>query len=95
MKFSTYVPISTAQATSTGTGDVHTLTIPARCSAALITVETTAARVTLDGSAPGAGNGLVFPIALSPVLVPIGPGTTIKFASSAAGNSIVDVAYLQ
>lgn len=95
MKPSTYIPISTVQVTSTGTADVHTVTPPANCSALLLTVETTAARMVFDGSTPGAANGLLCPTGLAPVLIPVGPGSTIKFASSAAAASIVDIAYLQ
>lgn len=83
-------------ATSTGTANIQTITPPNDAAACLITVETTAARITFDGESPGAGAapGLVFPTALAPVFVPLGKGATIKFASNAAGNSIVQVLFL-
>jgi len=85
----------TAQATSTGTSDVKTLTPPAHASSVLITVETTAARVTFDGSAPASGNGIVIPAGALPLLLPVGAGATIKVASTAGANSVVDVAWFR
>jgi hypothetical protein len=85
----------TAQATSTGTADVKTITPPKGASSALITVETTSARMTFDGSTPSSGNGIVVPTAALPLLIPVGVGCTIKFAATAAANSVVDVAWFR
>lgn len=95
MKNSTHIAIGQAQATSTGTGDVKTLTPPPDTSAALISVETTSARMTFDKSAPAAGNGHVFPTAQVPQMILIGPGSEIRFAATAAANSIVNVTWLR
>ena len=95
MKHSTHIAISQEEATSTGTGDVKTLTPPGDASAALISVETTAARMTFDGSTPAAANGHVFPAAQVPQTVLIGAGSVIKWISTAAANSIVNVTWLR
>jgi hypothetical protein len=86
-------PLSTVQQTSTGTGDTKTITAPLGAAAALIGVETTDARVTFDGSAPTAGNGVVFKQGAQPVLLPIRKGVQIKFAATAAANSVMGVAF--
>lgn len=85
-------PINTQQATSTGTGDVKTITTPQGCTTIAICAETTAARVTFDGSAPASGNGVVIPSGSIPLLMPMRKGVAIKFASAVAGNSVVNVA---
>lgn len=95
MKHSTHIAIGQAQATSTGTGDVKTLTPPPDTSACLISVETTSARMTFDNSTPAAGNGHVFPTAQVPQMMLIGAGSVIQFASTAAANAIVNVTWLR
>lgn len=95
MKPSTLVPISFEQLASTGTADVKTATVPTGASAVLVTVETTSARVTFDGAAPDATHGHVFPKDVEPVLLPVGPGATIKVASTAAAASAVGITYLR
>lgn len=80
------------QATSTGTSDVQTITVPANAKGCFICVETNAARVTFDGEAPGSTVGLVFPAGVAPVFVPM--ASTIKFVSTAAANSVVDVLWI-
>lgn len=91
MKPSTYLPGAASQIKPTSTTDVKTYTIPAGCSAVLIGVETTDARITFDGTDPSATNGLVYPKALAPVLVPIGPGSTIKAVATSAATSTVGI----
>jgi hypothetical protein len=95
MRASALDPFLTSQATSTGTGNVQSLTIPRSTSAVEITAETTAARVTFDNSTPSSGNGVVFPINALPTLVPLRGRApdAIKFTSTAAANSVVNVAW--
>ncbi len=81
-----------AQATSTGTANVQTLTVPAGANAVLISVETTNARVTSDGTTPSATNGLVYQKDASPVFVPL--AETIKFVSTAAANSVLNALWI-
>lgn len=86
-------PFKTEQATSTGTGDVKTLTSPQGTTAVLITVSTTPARVTFDGSTPSSGNGNVIPVGTMPLLLTFRSGQPIKFVSTAAAASTVDVTW--
>ncbi len=86
---------SPAQATSTGTADIKTITLPVGTSAILISVETTNARVTFDGTNPSASNGQVFPFGQMPAYLPIGGGVVVKFASTAAANSTVNISALR
>ena len=97
MQGPTYDAIGFQQVTSTGTGDAHALTVPAGARAVLISVETTDARVTFDGSAPGATLGHVVKAGVNPVVLPVGGSgiaPSVKFASTAAAASIVNVTYL-
>jgi hypothetical protein len=86
--------------TSTGTGDVKTVA-PAsgkRAVGVWISVETTDARVTFSGATPGVstGPGIVVKAGASPQFYPfaIGPNSPLKFASNAAGNSLVSVVFV-
>lgn len=85
---------SHASATSSGTADKQTLVKPDRAVAMLVSVKTTDARVTFDGTDPGAGvaPGLVFKAGQQPYLVPF--AKTIEFVADAAGNSEVNVLWL-
>lgn len=104
MKPSTYRPVSKAssattahkRASSSTTSSVQTITIDAHTSAILITVETTAARLTLDGSDPSASSApsMVVQSAQNPLFVPVGSDTVIKFVSTAAAAAIVQVCEL-
>lgn len=92
MKPTTYIPGAASQIAPTSTTDTKTYTAPAGTSAVLIGVETTDARITFDGTTPTATNGLVYPKALSPVLVPVGPGgLTIKAVATSAATSTVGI----
>ena len=82
------------EATSTGTADVKDVVAPAGATAFLVTVATTSARMTVDGSAPSTTNGLIIPLAAQPLLIPIGHPRTARFASAVAGTSVVDVLWL-
>ena len=71
-----YVPNTTAMAvstTSTGPTDIKTVTVPIMSSGVFISVETTAARMTFEGTAPGNGTGpgLVFPTGAVPAFMPV------------------------
>lgn len=85
-------PSAPIQATSTGTANVQTITLPKGTSAILIAAETTAARIVLDtATAPTATVGILIQPALQPVLIPVGDCQAVKFVSNAAANSIVTV----
>lgn len=94
MKPNTLTPISFEQLAPTSTTDGKTATVPAGCSAVLISVETTDARITFTGVTPDSTHGHVFPKALGPVLVPVGQGATIEAVSTAAAASAVNITYL-
>lgn len=98
MKASGYDVLGFQQITSTGTADIHSLTVPQYCSAILVSVETTSVRMTFDGSAPSGTAGHVIPAAQAPVLLLVGGNSNnppkIQFASTALANGIVDVTYL-
>lgn len=96
MKPSTYQPIGHERLVSTGTGDMHEATIPKGTSAIEITVETTPARCTLTATGdPTTSTGMVVQHAQNPWFLPIGQGTTFRFASTGGTTSIVQLAYLQ
>lgn len=81
-------------ATSSGTGNKQTITKPARANAMLLSAVTTSARCTFDGTDPGAGvaPGLVIVAGAQPVFLPF--ASDIEFVSNAAGNSELNVLYL-
>lgn len=95
----TQKPLSTSRASSPGTagGDVQTITPPDGTSACLITVETTNARATFDGTDPSAANAPSHVVIKdqNPLYVPIGQGATIKFCSTAAAAAVMQVTFLQ
>jgi hypothetical protein len=103
MKPSTYIPSVGTTATcherqsSPDASTVRTMTIPPNTSAILLVVETTAARVTLDATDPSAASApsLVIQASSNPVLIPIGPGSTLKFCSTAGTASVLQAAYLK
>lgn len=80
--------------TSTGTADKKTITRPSRANAMILSVVTTSARATFDGTDPGAGvaPGLVIVAGAQPVFLPF--ATDIEFVSNTAGNSELNVLYL-
>jgi hypothetical protein len=83
------------QQTCPDTTTVRTFTPPAgaaKSHAALITVETNAARVTFNGATPDAAHGVVVQAAQQPLYVPF--ATAIKAVSTIAGNAIVNVTWL-
>lgn len=80
---------------SSGTLDVQRATLPANTSAVELSVETTNARVTLDGTDPSAGNApsIVLPFGQMPMFRPLGPGTIIRFVSTAGTPAVLQVVY--
>lgn len=92
--FSLYEPIEHDSDTSTGTADVKTLTPPAGATGFILVFETNGARVSLDGTAPSASNGVPFPALGSPFSGPFRP-VAIKWVSMAAGNSVGHVLWLR
>lgn len=82
-----------AQATSTGTGDPKTLTAPDNATGVFMTVLTTDARVTFDGTTPTSSNGLIVPDGGLPTFFPL--GRDIIFTSTAGANSVVDVLWIE
>lgn len=103
-RYATYSPVTKApgdvtpttahqRASSSGTADVKTITLNRNTDAIFITVETTSARVTFDGSDPSAASApsIVFPKDSIPVLIPVGPDAIVKWVSTAAAASVVQV----
>lgn len=97
MKPSTDWTISHERLVSTGTADVKTATLPKGTSHITVSVETTDARVTFDGSDPSAANAPshVYPINVPPIFIPLGQGTRIRFCSTAGTASVLQLAYHQ
>lgn len=109
MKYSTFIPVSALanaedigvttshqRKDSSATNDIQTMTLSKDTSAILVTVETTAARVTIDGSDPSAASApsMVIQAGQNPILIPIGQGGTVKHVSTAAAHSILQVCEL-
>lgn len=80
-----------AQATSTGTTDVHTINAPASAKGFLFTAQNNGAYFTFDGTAPSSTNGLHVVAGAAPVFIPL--GKNITFASDAAGNAVINVVW--
>lgn len=74
---------------------VKTLTAPAYAAGVIITVETTSARVTFDGSDPSAASAPSHVIAKDqlPLFLPIGAGTVLKWISTANAASVVQATW--
>jgi hypothetical protein len=81
------------QATSTGTADIKTLTPPAGVRGVYLTVSTTNAIVTFDGTAPGAANGLALIKDALPIFFPV--AKAIQLASSAAASCVVNAMWVR
>jgi len=72
-----------------------TATIPNGTSHLLVTVETNPCRMTLTpGGDPTGAIGLVIPKDAGPWFIAVGQGCTVKFASTLAGASVIQLAYL-
>lgn len=96
MKHSTHVPVSHERQSSPDTSTVRTYTIPNRTSAILVTVETTAARITLDGTDPSAASApsLIIPASAAPIMLLVGAGATLKHVSTSGAASVLQACYL-
>jgi hypothetical protein len=81
----------TTQKVSTGTGDVQTWTPPDTITHVLLSVETTDARITCDGSTPGASNGHVLPKGAIPLYLPVGRNSAIKVVSTAGTSAVLNI----
>lgn len=81
-----------SQQTSTTTADIKTFTPPAGARACLVTVETTAARISFHGTDPSATVGHLLQTAQNPVYLPL--AVAFRAASSAAAASVVSVTWL-
>jgi hypothetical protein len=81
--------------TSANSSSTATATIPAGCSAIMLTIETTSARMTLTSAGdPTSSTGLIVQKDQMPWFIPIGQGCTFKFASTAGTASVIQLAYL-
>lgn len=80
--------------TSTNTTDYKTITKPVGANACFISVKTTAARLSFDGTNPdSATNCLYIPAGTAPVFFPF--ATDIIFAADSAANSVLTVLWLE
>lgn len=82
-------------ATSTGTGNKQTITKPKNATSMMLSAKTNNARVTFDGTDPGAGAapGLIVVAGAQPVFFPF--ATDIEFVSEAAANAELNVLWLE
>lgn len=88
-----YQADSHARATSANTTDVKTLSRPSGCHSCYLTASTTGAQMTFDGGTPSTTNGLIIPAGVAPIFFSV--NGDIKFVSTAAANSVVDVLWLK
>jgi hypothetical protein len=96
VKPATVKAISSAQATSTGQADVKTLSPVGGASCALISVETSDARMVFTtGETPSVTLGQIIKAGTSPGLYPVGAGSVVKFVSTVGGNAIVNVSWFR
>lgn len=80
--------------TAADTSTVHTTTPPAGISAFYISVATTDANVTFNGSDPTAGTGVhLIPHGAAPLLILAVP-LSIKSVSTASANAVISITWL-
>ena len=91
----TFIPLSHAELTSTGTGNVQTFAVPANAVGVMLTVATNPAKITFDGTAPSTTNGIAVPTGAYPLFLKVSPGVGLKFVSTIAGNSVVSALFVQ
>ena len=95
MKPSTNQCLGHERLSSASSSATVTATVPLGTSAVLVTVETTACRMTLTAAGdPTSATGLVLQPAQMPWLLLVGQGCTFKFASTAGTASVIQLAYL-
>ncbi len=86
------------QTTSTGTADVKTITLEPNCSAIVCAAKTNPGFLSFNGSTPSSSNGIAIAVSAQPALLPCGyyshSGHQLKWASSAAGNAVLDLLQL-
>ena len=83
-----------SQATSTGVADVKTFLAPKSAAAFMVSVGTTAARLSVDGSTPSATVGVTVQVTGQPLVLNVAPAGDVRVAAASAGNSVVDVQFL-
>jgi hypothetical protein len=87
----------TVQVTSTGTSDVQSASRPADNAIGVrgffISVETTDARVTFDGSTPSATNGHLFYAGNPVAFVPVG-SQDVQVLSTASADAVVNITWV-
>lgn len=90
------IAFQTVRGSSSGVSNVQELDPPGSALAMLISIETTSARVTLDGSDPSASSAPsnVFPKDAAPILLPVGIGSVVKWVAASAAASVVQVTWL-
>lgn len=84
-----------AHDSSPDTTTVKSMVAPKEAVACFLTVETNAARVTIDGTDPTAGEYMVLQKDSAPFFLPIGHPQTIKWVSSVAAASVVRATWLR
>lgn len=105
MKPSTYKPniwnngtavTAHQRGSSPDTSTVRTIILAKTTSLILVTCETTAARVTIDGTDPSAASApsMVVQKDTNALPIPIGTGNVVKWCSTAAAASVLQVAEL-
>lgn len=95
MKPSTNQCLGHERLSSANTSSTVTATVPAGTSAVLISVETTACRMTLLAAGDPTSNvGHLLQPTSMPWTFLIGQGCTLKFASSAGTVSVIQISYL-
>lgn len=95
MKPSTDRCLAHGRKVSTNSADVQTQTIPAGTSHITLSVETSDARVTFDGSDPSAvgAPSHVYPAGVAPIFLPLGQGSTIKHCCATGANSVLQIGF--
>jgi len=93
---STHRAVSHERKVSANTTDIQQFTMPKETSAIEFCIEgANSARVTFDSSDPSAASApsLVYPSGQVPCFRPVGPGTIIRFVSTAASPCVMQMAY--
>lgn len=83
--------VSRGLITPTTTSDIKTYTIPVGASAFYISVGTTDATMTFDGSDPTGGTGVLYIAKGTTQLILLGGGTQIRAVSTASANAVISI----
>lgn len=83
-------------ATSTGTANVATVTVPDGTKGMFIACVTNGGYFVFDGTTPDATNGLPIQDGAAPLFVPVGQPevSSVKFAADTAGNCVAHFLFL-